>query len=221
MLEEIAICGLVFTNRDTMETTIAHVLINWASSSAKFYSSRSNKPVKEEEPVIFPLQLFQDPCTTFDSNGGLQYNNSSSVEVVGSPGRKVSLEGKTLTAGSGAQFGALWSDPPPFRVSWGSIACPPSTCPSHSGISTYVYRLSPTGDLSAVVVNQKKASETRVIFFSPLSQVGISVKVYPQPEEAWSGRWVGTGVPFFCLKKNSSALKKNLTCRIRIFFHTK
>ena len=189
MLEEICICGLVFSNRDTKETTIAHVLINWASATAKFYSSRSNHSDEVDEPVLFPLQLFQEASISTFGSYKDRHSISSSTEVIGGKGRKVSMEGRiSLSSSCGSQFGAMWSDSPPFRVSWGSISCPSSSSPSHNGSGTYVYRLSPMGDLGAVVTNHKKASKSRIIFFSPLNQVGISVKVYQQAEESWIGR---------------------------------
>jgi len=188
VLEEICICGLVFTNRDTKETTIAHVLINWASSTAKFYS-RSNQSDKVDESVLFPLQLYQENSVPNFGNYRERQSLSSNTEMVGGEGKKISMEGRvSLSSSGGSQFGAMWSDTPPFRVSWGSISCPSSSSPSHNGSGTYVYRLSPMGDLGAIVMNHKKASESRIVFFSPLNQVGISVKIYQQPKETWIGR---------------------------------
>jgi hypothetical protein len=81
------------------------------------------------------------------------------------------------------QFGALWNAPPPFNVSWGSVSCQSRTGPAHNGGGTYVYRLSPSGDISALAVNEKKAKNIRVLFFSSLTPGELSSTVYPLSKE--------------------------------------
>lgn len=160
---------------------------------------------------MFPLQLFQSIEATEGKEKKL--DGRSEVDVSGrrrnkGGGREPEEGGTSSDSGSNGtgggngesfvqgvdvsvgamQFGALWSYPPPFSVSWGSVPCSPGTGPTHNGAGTYVYRLSPMGDLSAVVVNQKKAKETTIVFFSPLTQVGISVNVYPPQDESKTGR---------------------------------
>ncbi len=192
VLEEIAICGLVYTNSDTEETTVTHCVINWASTTAKFYSQHTNHFKEEEGSILFPLQLFQDDKMQFGCNGGLHYRGN-----IGGSSRDVTIGGKMAAAGSATQFGARWTEPPPFSVSWGTVAFSAEDTPTHSGHGTYVYRLSPAGDLCAIVMNKARASRTKVNFFSPLNQVGISVNVYQQPDQSWVGRWVVTTGVFF------------------------
>ena len=86
-----------------------------------------------------------------------------------------------------SQFGALWSDPPPFNVSWSSISCESHSGPAHDGHGTYHYRLSPSGDIAAMVVNEQKAKKTRVHFLSPFFPEELSSTVYPQ-DSTDSGR---------------------------------
>lgn len=204
VLEEICVCGVVFTDRDTEETTITHLLINWASATASFFSRRSSRPELGGGKGVFPLQLFQSVKMTAGDGrkvgGGREVDVGRSERGRRSPKDARILSGSSSGGDSGSfvqgvdvpsstmQFGALWRDPPPFIVSWGSVSCSPGTGPIHSGTGTYVYRLSPMGDLSAVVVNQKRARDTRVIFFSPLTQVGVSVCVYPPQDESKIGR---------------------------------
>ena len=88
-----------------------------------------------------------------------------------------------------SQFGALWKNPPPFIISWGSVSCQSCAGPSHNGRGTYIYRLSPMGDLSALAVNERKAKDTRVLFYSPLTQGGLSSRVYPQQKDTQTGRY--------------------------------
>lgn len=202
-------CGVVFTDRDTKETISTHLLVNWASATADFYSRRSSGSDLTEGKAVFPLQLFQNVEATMGNENKLEYGNVggrrrstgekrspdeggvlSDRDSSGSGGfdGKKFVQGVDVSMGT-MQFGALWNDPPPFNVSWGSVSCSsPGTGPTHNGTGTYVYRLSPMGDLSAVVVNQKRARETRIIFFSPLNQVGVSVNVYPPQDESKTGR---------------------------------
>ena len=92
----------------------------------------------------------------------------------------------SLGEGSDAthQFGPLWGNAPPFTVSWGSISCRSHVGgPAHNGRGTYVYRLSPSGDVSALAVNERKARNSRVLFFSSLTPGELSSAVYPSSEE--------------------------------------
>lgn len=90
--------------------------------------------------------------------------------------------------GGASPFGALWSDAPPFDVSWGSVSCQSHVGPVHNGHGTYVYCLSPSGDVSALAVNEKKAKNTRVLFFSSLTPGELSTTVYPTEEDKKTGR---------------------------------
>lgn len=92
------------------------------------------------------------------------------------------------SSGDLTQFGAMWSDPPPFNVSWASVSCQSHMGPLHNGRGTYVYRLSPSGDMAALVVNEKKAKDIRVLFFSPLTPGELSTAIYPPREDKQTGR---------------------------------
>ena len=208
VLDEMCVCGVVFTDRDTMETAITHLLVNWASATANFYSRMSSEPGRApKENIVFPLQLFQsvnvaegkgrkvgEGCVTMVGRNGRSKGGERSPEDIGISSDSSSgcnggsfVHGVDVSSGT-MQFGAMWKYPPPFIVSWGSVLCSPGTGPSHNGTGTYVYRLSPMGDLSALVVNQKRARDTRIIFFSPLTQVGVSVHVYPPQDDSKIGR---------------------------------
>ena len=62
MLEEICICGIVFSDRDSGDIIMTHLLVNWPSSTAKFYSCRTNQP--ELAMRCFPVHLVQTNITS-------------------------------------------------------------------------------------------------------------------------------------------------------------
>ena len=146
--------------------------------------------------VTFPLQVFEGTGLTEEEWS--KVCGGRVIEIRDSrkkKGDRLCKEGGTSSGCDGSdidvssmQFRTLCCKPPPFITKWGSVSCSPGTGPAHNGTGTYVYHLSPVGDLSALVVNQKRATETRIIFFSPLTQVGVSVYVYPPYEGSMAGR---------------------------------
>lgn len=192
VLDEICVCGVVFNDRNTAETTITHLLINWPSSTEDFYTHRTSHlqakpPFSERLPrkgVVAgaagrsadEAQRFaESECCTAAPDDDDQPLSPASPECDASAAQD--------SEGHVTQFGALWNAPPPFKVSWGSVSCQPHLGPAHNGRGTYVYRLSPSGDVSALAVNERKAKNIRVFFFSPLTPGELSSAIYPVSQE--------------------------------------
>lgn len=218
MLEEIFVCGIIFNNRSSSETTITHLLVNWPSSTANFYTRRTSQSDLALK-YAFSVHLLQDEGQDTASRAaetegikGQSKNQSRKLDSpvpqqvenpthsdghfqLPDPPEHDSKTGTTAAAQvldcSGdvpSQFGAMWSDPPPFNVSWGSVSCQSHLGPAHNGRGTYVYRLSPSGDVSALAVNERKAMNTRVLFFSPLTPGELSHSIYSPQEGGLNGR---------------------------------
>ena len=74
----------------------------------------------------------------------------------------------------------------PFSTDWKTISfCPPeneSTSKiSLSGRGCYISKFSPTGSVVALAINRREATDTRLLFFSPLVETGLSSPAY-QPK---------------------------------------
>ena len=174
------ICGVVFNDRNTAETTITHLLINWPSSTEEFYTHKTSHSEIAAKHA-FPEYKVRGGSGSLESKG----EDESQAAHSEAPGI---LDGQLhgspeLSEGNATQFGALWSAPPPFNVSWGSASCQSHIGPAHNGKGTYVYRLSPSGDVSALAVNERKAKNIKVLFFSPLTPGELSSSLYPLSRE--------------------------------------
>ena len=185
---------------------MTHLLINWPSFTAEFYSHKT-KQSKLTSKSTFPIRLLESrtiPITPHKKQKEISKNETKTPQggisdsKVGNAATKGSFVGSGLAQvwrssngnDQSTQFGAMWSGPPPFNVSWGTVLCQSHTGPVQNGRGTYVYRLSPSGDLSALAVNKRKAKDTRILFFSPLTQGGLTSTVYSAKEERQSGRYI-------------------------------
>lgn len=196
---------MVFNDRVSAETTITHLLINWPSPTAEFYTRRTSQSDLAIK-YAFSVHLLQDNPHLHHHHGAVSANVGKGAEfkigqrregggnkIPTSHGdsREKDAESAALNEGISlqaqaqndtadvAQFGAMWDAPPPFNVSWGSVSCRSHIGPAHIGHRTYIYRLSPSGDISALAVNEKKPKNIRVLFFSPLTPGELSSSVYP------------------------------------------
>lgn len=195
-------CGIVFNNRQSGEVMMIHLLINWPSSTAEFYSRRTSYSDKSlSSGHAFPVRLLlhnRNTCgegdeeikkghTTSDENTSFQQRASAISQV---PSSSMNSSEPVMESESSSQFGALWNGPPPFNVSWGSVSSQLHAGPTHNGRGTYIYRLSPGGELAALAVNTRKAKDSRILFFSPLTEGGLTSPVYTTPVEGQTGRSV-------------------------------
>lgn len=196
VLDEVCICGVVFNDRNSAETTITHLLVNWPSSMEEFYTRRTSCSDLAAKPVFSGKQGGSRVVMGVAEQGAeskvqtamqSSHRNDSPLPSPllspdcesGSPESPAPRDDE----GHVSQFGALWNAPPPFNVSWGSVSCHSHIGPAHNGHGTYVYRLSPSGDVSALAVNERKARNIRVFFFSPLTPGELSNTVYPLARE--------------------------------------
>ena len=80
----------------------------------------------------------------------------------------------------------------PFQVLWKTISCSPengtSSDPPPFGKSCYVSKFSPTGNIMALAINRRSAADTQVLFYSPLTDNGLSSPVYQTQDDRKSGR---------------------------------
>ena len=53
----------------------------------------------------------------------------------------------------------------------------------------YVVKLSPTGSVAALAVNRREASDTAVVFFSPLVDASVSAPLYLSKAQEKTGRY--------------------------------
>ena len=191
VLEEICICSVVFNDRVSAETTITHLLINWPSPTAEFYTSRTSQSELAVKHA-FSVHLLQDDPLLHHQHGAVSANvgkgaefkfgqreGGNSRESETTPAAFLQTTAQNSTAADVAQFGAMLDAPPPFNVSWGSVSCQSHIGPAHIGHRTYVYRLSPSGDILALAVNERNPKNIRVLFFSPLTPGELSSSVYP------------------------------------------
>ena len=204
VLDEVCVCGLVFNDRNTGETTVSHLLVNWPNPTTRFYSHKTSKPIAPVQQRTFSSQrlLWGDPVSAGGSarnvtggGGGEEQGRSKDADGASQSEKKEEEEEEVVVEGEGeetaTQFGALWNAPPPFNVSWSTMSCQSQAGPAHNGRRTYVYRLSPSGDVAALAVNSRKAMNIRVMFFSPLTPGELSSTVYPLAKEGReSGRQV-------------------------------
>lgn len=234
---------MIFNNRATAETIITHLIVNWPSPTAEFYTRKMSQTGLEAKHS-FSVHLLQDNSEVTRVDVGGVTTPTQDVGGVTTPTHQDREEGGGVTtpthrdreegggvitptqggsvirdehqrghssdygeavappkkdsdplaaqahqsSGDLTQFGAMWSDPPPFNVSWASMSCQSHMGPLHNGRGTYVYRLSPSGDMAALVVNEKKARDIRVLFFSPLTPGELSTAIYPPREDKQTGR---------------------------------
>lgn len=206
VLDEVCICGIVFNDRNSTETTITHLLINWPSSTEEFYTHRTSRSETAGKHA-FSVRLPQDGSPAVAGAADRKEQDAGQARLIaGCTGHTAARDcpdessagGPPLTPpecdssespaaqdseGHVTQFGALWNAPPPFKVSWGSVSCQSHIDPAHNGRGAYVYRLSPSGDVSALAVNERNAKNIRVFFFSPLTPGELSSPVYPMSRE--------------------------------------
>ena len=93
----------------------------------------------------------------------------------------------------------------PFQTSWSTVFYTPpdnnnqshndnniiinSTHASLTKRGCYVVKLSPTGSVAALAVNRREASDTAVVFFSPLVDASVSAPLYLSKAQEKTGRY--------------------------------
>ena len=91
----------------------------------------------------------------------------------------------------------------PFQTSWSTVFYTPpddndqshgdditnSTRASLTKRGCYVCKLSPTGSIAALAVNRREASDTAVVFFSPLVDASVSTPLYLSKAQEKTGRY--------------------------------
>ena len=86
-------------------------------------------------------------------------------------------------------FSALLDSPPPFQASWSTLSHSPTSenrvsSSTHTGRGSYVCKISPSGSVVALCVNEREACDTHMMFFSPLVNIGVMNPVYPLRENS-------------------------------------
>ena len=83
----------------------------------------------------------------------------------------------------------------PFQTSWSTVFYIPDDRVENSVHAPlakrgcYVCRLSPTGSTAALALNRKEASNTAVVFFSPLVDAAMSTPLYLSKTKEKTGRY--------------------------------
>ena len=91
-----------------------------------------------------------------------------------------------------------------FQTSWSTVfyTPPDNNDQSHDGNNIinsiralltkrgcYVVKFSPTGSIAALAVNRREASDTAVVFFSPLVDASVSTPLYLSKAQEKTGRY--------------------------------
>lgn len=209
MLGECCSCVFVFTSRETGETVVTHLRLNWHSPLVKFYrdhstvvsqkealsSSTSGKtgtavPVQLPElRVLLQQENFPHATSTLDKTGGVipsgslplrDRTNSPQQEHLQTAASIKSHEVDKLEHGVKKSPNPVASScNVPFSEVWKTVSyCPPTgkntSKSSPSGRGCYISKFSPTGNIVALAINHREAMDTRLLFFDPLVETGLS-----------------------------------------------
>ena len=198
-------------------TTITHLLISWPSPTSLFYSSISpSSPLHNNQAFPFSTAVDSETSESRDedrhvlksddlegksqnSNGKLPLSdvtNSNLVHQLDSSKRH-GVKKEQQTQLHSLKFDAfLTPEHQPFQTSWSTVFYTPdnhvdnSTHTPLSKRGCYVCRLSPTASIAALAVNSKDASNTAVVFFSPLVDAGMSAPLYLSKTKDKTGRYI-------------------------------
>ena len=134
-----------------------------------------------------------------DSSGKLPLSdvtNSSLVHQL-DPSKRHGVKKEQQTQLHSLKFDVfLTPEHQPFQTSWSTVFYTPdnhvdnSTHTPLSKRGCYVCRLSPTASIAALAVNSRDASNTAVVFFSPLVDAGMSASLYLSKTKDKTGRYI-------------------------------
>lgn len=211
MFGESCSCLFVFTSCDSHRTTITHLLISWSSPTAQFYSTHSSHIINTARTVPFPFTALDSETST--GSGNLSKDSNKNGDLVRPEKGKTPLNDATNSQARSqiqkedrkrpipSQFDAsVKPKDQPFQTSWSTVFYS-STDPVEVGTSSnslssrltrrgcYVCRLSPTCGITALAINKREASDCSVVFFSPLTDTGLSSPLYPPKKRDKSGRY--------------------------------
>ena len=234
-LGECCQCNVVFTNRETNETIISHLLLTWKETSADCYMARTadvstsretgggdtsdlaeltEKKHDENTPQRRVIRPLQDR-----TNLELTPPFTSEAEM-NSPHSNVGKSHATIVPESIKEI--------PVNVTWKTCTAHRAHCQSSPcGRGCYVSKISPTGSISAVAVNHSSAADTHVLFADLLNEVSLSSTVYMKTDDTMSGRYVhiiqlsrcilNLSTPAFC-PLNFLILLHNLSVLLHVLF---
>ena len=162
MLGECCECDIVFTNKETGETTIANLLLTWNTSQSEIATS---SPLTNE-----------------------QVSRIQKTNECRDPAPDTAARGSTSVCSGGTQPAPV---PFPVTIDWKSCAVSsPDASPHHSpcGRGCYVVKLAPTARVVAVAVNHNTAADTHIMFMDLLNEVSLSSPVYLESNREMTGR---------------------------------
>ena len=204
------------SNGNDHPTTITHLLISWPSPTALFYSSHSpSSPLHNKQ--AFPISTVDSETSTESKEEDKNVPKSENLERNLTSGKlplndvtnsnlASPLDNSKNQVKKGQQkqlhpikFDAfLTPEHQPFQTSWSTVFYTPDDEEDKNSNSSssapltkrgcYVCKLSPTGSIAALAVNRKDASNTAVLFFSPLVDAGMSSPLYLSKTKEKTGR---------------------------------
>ncbi len=202
-LGECCTCVFASTDHSSSQTVLTTLLINWPSPAFQLYSHLTNTQPYSSELITSPFVNTQEreieTDIAIDQNTAVSVQNHQSDHHTEHSGRilsiplqdvtNVSSTVKFLEDPSHTYFDQLSSQDhvPPFETSWRTISRHPIT--PLTGRGSYVLRLSPSCSLGALAVNYPQATDTEMLFFSPLANAELSVCVFPKNIEGLTGRY--------------------------------
>ena len=166
MLGEYCECDIVFTNKNTAETTVANLLLTWNTSQSHVFKTATSSPLTNEQVSrIKKTNECRDPAPDTAARGS-----------------------------ASACFSGVQATPVPFPVTvdWKSCAVSsPDSSSHHSpcGRGCYVVKLAPTARVVAVAVNHNMAADTHILFMDLLNEVSLSSPVYLKSNREMTGRY--------------------------------
>ncbi len=196
-------CTCVFAFTLSSQTVLTTLLINWPSATLQLYSHPKIMHPCSNELMTSPFVSNQDDKTeSVQKQQAYLFKDHSGrvllqdVTNISTQPTEIMVDQTKSSDPECTHFDQLSSQDsvPPFQTSWRTVNRP-RTHPTPgisllSGRGSYVLRLSPSCSLGALAVNCDQATDTELVFFSPLDDVEMGVRVYSSKVEGLSGRFV-------------------------------
>ena len=175
VLGECCQCHIVFTKRETGETTIACCLLTWKQRPSDSHTAGSDVNTSQDhsDGNVHSSKLRGSSKALLDTTNldhtGTAANTTHQADTHNQPA--------TFFGSCRQAKPATLNDTQciPVNVSWKTCTVLKSnSLHAPCGRGCYVARLSPTGRVSAVAINHDSAADTRVLFIDLLNEVSVS-----------------------------------------------
>ncbi len=259
VLGECCVCAFVFTNRQSREVVVTHLLIRWSNPTEQFYSTYPGQAAASESCGVRLLQVGCTPRETPEMQGDenaqveemtvkephsnetlqtssypqqrplrdmtnlTQENPPESFQPL--PSTLVSEKTADVPAPTSVSSGCTGIISAPFTIQWKTKSySPDNTTDQHlspTGRGCFVAKLSPTGNVLALAINRSSASDSQILFYSLLTDSGVSSPIHHNISASKIGRLVPCAVCVLlcvCTRYNIRIMCTHVCCHCRTYW---